>query len=580
MTPRAFATAVALLSCLASAAGAAPAPAAGRPKLVVFLSVDQMRADYLDQYGANWSKGLRTLFDKGAHFRAARYPYLGTVTCPGHTTMGTGAYPHRHGMILNTWWDRETRKVIECTDDPASPLVFYGDKHPSAGDSAKNMMVPTLADEMKAQLQPAPRTVSFSLKARSAIGLVGHKPDLVTWFEAGSWVTAKAFAAGPSPVVSKLVAANPIDPVLEKPWDRILPAIAYKFADDAPEERPGSSKWSRVFPHVLAIGPEAAAPVPVPVPGARYVLWQASPLTDEHLGKLARGALAEMKLGQGPGTDFLSVSFSALDAVGHPFGPRSQEVQDVLARLDRVIGELLEALDRSVGPGKYVLALSADHGVAVYPEQLKAEGKDAGRVSMTEVSTKLTSVLTAELGPGNGVANIQYTDIYLGPGVFERLRQKPGALARALAAVRAVPGVEAVYSTDELRGGGKSDDPIRRAAELSHFPGRSGDLVLAPRANWLTVSVGTTHGTQHEYDQHVPIVLYGAGITPGKYDRPVSPGDLAPTLARLVGVNLPTAEGAPLTEALAEAVASPPKTLPKKGKGKGDGKGAHKAAVR
>jgi len=322
----------------------------------------------------------------------------------------------------------------------------------------------------------------------------------------------------------------------------------------------------------------------VPVPGARYVLWQASPLTDEHLGKLARGALAEMKLGQGPGTDFLAISFSALDVVGHPFGPRSQEVQDVLARLDRVIGELLDALDRSVGAGKYVVALSADHGVAVFPEQLKAEGKDAGRVSMTDVNTKLTAVLNAELGPGNRVANIQFTDIYLGPGVFDRLRAKPGALARALAAVRAVPGVEAVFSADQLRSGDKGGDPLRRAVELSYFPGRSGDIVLAPRENWLTVSVGTTHGTQYEYDQHVPLVLYGAGIAAGKYERPVSPGDLAPTLARLVGVSLPSAEGVALPEVLAEAVASPPKAAPRKAKGKGKGAGegesSQKAAAR
>jgi predicted AlkP superfamily pyrophosphatase or phosphodiesterase len=541
----------ALLVSGASGAAAAPAPAApaaSPPKLVVLLSVDQMRADYVDWFGAQWKHGLRTLLDKGAHFRDARYPYLGTVTCPGHTTLGTGAYPYRHGMILNSWWDRASSKLVECTDDPASPLVFYGASQAAPGDSARLMMVPTLADEMKGQLKS--RTVSFSSKARSAIGLVGHHPDIVTWWEAGSWVTAKAFAPAPNAVVGKIVQDNPIDRLLDQGWDRALPVAAYKHADDAADERPPSSKWTRVFPHTLRYEP-ASSTSP-----RRFSLWEKSPFPDEYLVTLATGALAAMKLGQGEGTDFLAVSFSSLDLVGHAYGPRSHEVQDVLARLDRLLGKLLEALDTQVGRGRYVVALGADHGVAVYPEQLQAEKLDAGRVPMAELKTKLEAALKAELGPGDHVANVLYTDLYLAPGVLDRLHAKAGAAKRVLDAVRGVPGVAAAYSSMDLRDPASAKDPLQRAAALSHYPGRSGDLIFLPKVNWLTTPTGTTHGTQHQYDQHVPVLLYGAGIKPGKQDRRVSPADIAPTLAKLCGVTLPKAEGQPLDEALAPRAAA------------------------
>jgi predicted AlkP superfamily pyrophosphatase or phosphodiesterase len=543
----------ALLAVLAGTAQAAP------PRLVVFLAVDQMRADYIESYGATWKHGLRTLIDRGAFFGNARFPYLETVTCPGHVTLGTGAYPRTHGMILNGWYDRAQGRLVECTADPQSPIVSYGESRATSGDSAANIMVPTLADEMKAQLSPRPRVVSFSFKARSAIGMAGHHPDLVTWYEDGGWVTAKAFSPEPNPVMARLIAKNPIDRLLGAAWEKVLPAAAYKYNDDAPEERPPTSQWSRTFPKTLryasaTVAPTAGTP-PAPTSPQKYGLWERSPLPDDSLGRFARGVLSEMKLGKGPGTDFLAVSFSALDNVGHAYGPLSHEVQDVLARLDRVLGELLAALDKQVGREHYVLALSADHGVAVYPERMKADGKDAGRISMRELAEKLNAVAAAELGPGKHVVNVSYTNLYLAPGVLEKLEARPGAIDKARAALQGVAGVAAAYSTRQLRDLSKITDPAQRAAALSHYPARSGDFVVVPRPNWINGSVGTTHGTHHDYDQHVPLVLYGAGIKAGRFDRAASPADIAPTLASLVGVKLSHAEGAVLTEALAPVTA-------------------------
>jgi predicted AlkP superfamily pyrophosphatase or phosphodiesterase len=549
---------------------AQPVPA-GAPRLVVLISVDQMRADYPELYGGAWSRGLRTLFTRGAVFRQARYPYLETITCAGHSTLGTGAFPHRHGMVLNAWWDERARKLVECTEDPAAPLVLYGPGLPvppaelPSGHSAHLMMAPTLAQTMKAGLSPPARVVSLSSKARSAIGMAGPGADLVIWYEgAGVWASSRAYGAAPDPLVVKALAAFPIDRLLARPWTRLLPAGRYRFADDAAGERVAVSYWTRSFPHALA--PPPGAPVVAPDRARPLAAWDKSPFPDEVLAALARAAVGGMRLGQGPGTDFLAISFSALDSVGHDFGPRSHEVQDVLARLDRLLGELLGALDAQVGAGRYVVALSADHGVAALPEQAAADGQDAGRVPMARVTQALEGAVAAELGPGpaapradagatGGVylARAVYTDVYLHTGVYERLRAKPGALARVLAAMRGVPGVAAAYTTDQLRDPARAPDAAARAAALSHYPGRSGQLILIPKRNWITTSAGTTHGTLSDYDQRVPVVLYGAGIRPGRHDRAATPADIAPTLAALVGLTLPRAEGAPLREAIAPA---------------------------
>jgi predicted AlkP superfamily pyrophosphatase or phosphodiesterase len=503
------------------------------PRLVVLLVVDQMRADYVDWYGAHWKGGLRRLYDQGAWMRNARYPYLGTLTCPGHFTITTGAFPHTHGMVLNAWYDRAQKKAVDCTDDPASPLVSYPPAPATRGDSARNLLVPTLVDEMNAQLPRKPQVAAFSMKARSAIPFAGHSPAVVLWFGGSHWVTSRAYATRPVPWVDRFITANPLG--LETPWVRLLPEGEYANRDDAAEERPGAG-WSNTFPHPLT-----------GAPGGPFTRWAASPAGDEYVAQLARAALVEMKLGQGPGTDVLGVSFSMTDLVGHAFGPRSQEVQDTLARLDRSIGGLLQELDRRV-PGSYVLVLASDHGVAPIPEQ----SPDGGRLQPPELKKQLNAALVAELGPGEHVADVEFDDLYLAPGVRERLAARPGAVARVLAALHAVPGVAEVFDGAVLGDPGKLDG-ASKAAALSYFPGRSGDLLIAPRPNWVVGNLATNHGTLNDYDQCVPVIFFGRGVKPGKYDRAVTPADIAPTLARLVGVKLPKAEGAPIGEVLAPA---------------------------
>jgi predicted AlkP superfamily pyrophosphatase or phosphodiesterase len=313
---------------------------------------------------------------------------------------------------------------------------------------------------------------------------------------------------------------------------RLLPDQAYLNEDDGKGEN-GGGGWNRTFPHVIDD------------PRTPFARWPYSPGSGEYLTALARAALTEMKLGQGPGTDLLAVSFSNTDLAGHKFGPRSHEVQDALARLDVTLGALLEALDKQVG--NYVLALTADHGVAPIPEQTP----DGGRLILTRVKQEANAAISAELGPGVHVVEAVANDLYLADGVPAQLSAKPGAIERVLAALKKLPGIAEVFDGRALLDPEKARGELARAAALSYHAGRSGDLVLVPKPNWVVGEAGTNHGSTNDYDRHVPVIFFGKGIKPGQYQRAVTPADVAPTLGALVGVKMPRAEGAVIPEVLA-----------------------------
>lgn len=518
---------------------AAPA-AALKPKLVVLLSVDQMRADYIDKFRQQWSKGLHRLITEGAWFRQADYPYYTTVTCPGHASIGTGTVPAVHGMVANTWADRNNARTVSCTDDESVQLIPYGAPVKSVAHSAKNLMSPTLADEMRLQSWPTPRVVGISLKARSAINLTGHRPDVVVWLDErdGGWVTSTAFAKALAPHLQEFFAKHPMAVELGRTWDRGMPKDRYVF-DYSTANRRRTKHATTEFPHLMkGRGGE--------VGGAITDAWEASPHSDAYLNAMAMASIDAMKLGRSGGTDFLAISYSALDATGHDYGPNSHEVQDVLFRLDEQIGLLLDKLDRTVGKGQYVVGLSSDHGVAPVPEAMKAEGFDAGRIENGAMAKQIDGVLLRELGPGSYRTRVLGNDVYLNDGMYLKLSQNPAAMAAVLDTIRRVEGVWRVYRKEQL----SATDPLTRQLFLSHYEGRSGDIKFLGRPYWITSTSTSTHGTGHRYDTHVPVLLFGYGIKPGEYLEPAAPIDLAPTLAFLSGVTLPNAMGRVLTEAL------------------------------
>ncbi|HET9359676.1 MAG TPA: alkaline phosphatase family protein [Vicinamibacterales bacterium] len=504
------------------------------PRLVVILVVDQLRADYLQTFNRHWQGGFRLLLDEGLNFDNARYPYLGTVTCAGHSTIGTGTQPRTHGMVSNTWWDRESRRMILCTGDPDTPDITYG-RPVRSGNSAKWMLAPTLADELRAQ-RPGARVVALSLKSYSAIGLAGHAGDAVVWFDdqAGSFATSRAYSPGPVPEVKAFIDGHPFEGDHGKVWTLSAPASTYVMRDAGVGERPLPG-WSGLFPHPLVgrSGPDSQF----------FDLWQSTPFADAYLERMAESLIDSFALGQRDTTDFLGISFSVLDDVGHRFGPESREIEEVLRQLDATLKRLIAHLDAKVGRLNYMLALTADHGVA--PIAMAPRG---GRIAGEDVRERIDETLAAHFGPlaqGSYVEATSFSDVFLAPGLLDRLRQAPSTMLALEHALKEIPGITHVLRADQLSD--RSPDPVVKTAALSHIERRSGDLVLVPREYWYFAgranATATTHGTLHEYDQHVPLIIFGGSARRGHDRSTASPADIAPTLARFAGIRMSKAEG-------------------------------------
>ena len=545
------ALALAGMLLLASAQRPSSAVAPARPKLIVVLVVDQMRADYVERFRARWHSGLRRLVDQGAWMTNAAYPYTATETCPGHATISSGDFPSRTGIVGNAWWDRQSSARVTCTEDAAARIV--GMNRNGAGDSAARLETPSFAEQLRAAIAGS-RTATMSAKARSAAMLAGHRADVAVWVDesTGSLLTSTAYAEALPDVARRFAEANPVARDASRIWQLSAPPGTYSGGrSDAGEGPPAG--WTTSFPHPLSVGEERT--------NATFVArWRSSPFADIWLEHLAAATIDGMHLGAGNGIDFLGIGFSATDYIGHAFGPDSREIEDNFLALDRTIGELLATLDRSIGAGKYIVALSADHGVAPIPEQARLQGRDAGRANAGEIVAAIETVLAQELGEGRHVAHFLAPDLYFAPGVMARLNADPDLWNALRQAVLQKPGV-----AEFLRRGGPNARPnaqadARAAGSLSAalgsdtYPDRSGDVWIGLKPGWIfSGASGTTHGMPYDYDQRVPVILYGADIKPGRYDSPASPADIAPTLAAIAHIGIARTDGRVLTEALAPA---------------------------
>src|SRR5229473_3513919 len=534
----------------AAAPKALQAPA--RPKLVVLLVVDQMRGDYVDKFLPQWTGGLKRLVEEGAWFRDAAFPYAATETCVGHATISTGAFPATHGMVANAWWDRKEQKIVTCTADPDPSVknIGYAGATPKGADTAWRMELPSFAEELKFETSGATRIVSFSLKARAALTMAGHKADAATWFDSGTWVTSSPY--GVQAFIEEQAKSHPAKADFGKAWTLSLPEKVYWYDEKALGAVPPGG-WDLTFPHPLR-GKAGTGELDPDF----YNRWASSPYADTALTELAKKAVDELKLGHSAGTDFLAVGYSTVDYVGHEFGPRSREIQDILIRLDKDLGNLFAHLDQKVGRGNYVVALSADHGVVPIPEDMQSTGADAGILHLPEVQERIEIALESLNYPKPTVARINGSDVYFAPDVYKKLQADSNAMSYVLVAIGTVPGVAAVCRAEELRDRPATPSPAVRAFAYSYFPGRSGDLFILPKPYWLLNgtplgkprSYGTGHGVPYNYDQHVPVLFMGFGIQPGQYFQPVTPADIAPTFAVLCGITLSSRDGHALAEAL------------------------------
>ena len=341
-------------------------------------------------------------------------------------------------------------------------------------------------------------------------------------------------------------------------WERAKPEASYKYTDRAPGEPADRGTFPHLFNEPVRLSDNTAS-----ILGS----WDETPLADEYLGALAEHLITEERLGQRQTTDFLGVGFSALDVIGHIYGPRSHEVQDVLIRLDATIGRLLALLDAKVGRDRYVLAFSSDHGVAAMPEQTfpAPDGGDAsasgrgggrggaiGRVTAGNVANAVEAALDKQFGRGHYVEALATPYLYFVPGVLERIRSDSSAMKAVEAAVLGVRGMSRVYWSADIAATTPTTDRLLIGLRRSYYAGRSGDLAIVYERNW-TGPTGVNHGSQQDYDTRVPVAFLGAGIAPGQHAGAASPVDIVPTLSTLTGVRMSRTDGRVLREALANS---------------------------
>jgi len=523
--------AVALLIGTIGLSSACQEQSAAKPKLILVLSIDQMRFDYLTRFNELYKGGLRTLLDEGAVFSEAHYRHAMTETGPGHSVILSGRHPRHSGIVANTWYDSFLKRTINVVEDPLqSPLGGEGRRA-----SPVNFIGPTLGDVLK-QHDPESRVVGVSLKDRSAILMAGPRGDAAYWYETsgGNFITSTYYMSEAPAWLEKWNSQRLPDQYAGQDWERLLEdeKLYEKYAGaDAIE-----GEWDRkdiVFPHAIRGAP----------PGTEfYDYLRRTPFVDEMTLSVSLEAMKAHQLGEDNSTDILAIGFSATDIVGHTYGAESQEVMDQLLRLDLILEDLFQEVEARVGLDRTVVILTADHGVLPLVETLQAEGIEARRAHPQVLESAVSQALENKYpGVENLIADSR-RDIYLDEEVMQRHQlERQEVEATLIDALLTTGLVETVYTHSQLSSDKPSNDPYIELFRNSFFQPRSPHLmVLVKKYLYLDPRPGGTgHGTAYDYDRHVPIIFMGPDIEPGAYPDPCGPQDIAPTLAQLLGLDYP-----------------------------------------
>lgn len=501
-----------LLCFLLGAATVAFAPPK-KPRLVLAIVIDQFRYDYLLRFRDDYTSGLARLLKDGALFTDAHYLQAATVTAVGHATFLSGATPSVSGIIANEWYDRETAKTITSVVDPATKTV--GGVPGATGSSPRRLLVSTVGDELKMRSADS-KVIGVSIKDRSAILPAGHMADGAYWYDPDSahWVTSTYYRTE-------------------------LPDWAQKVNGEKPSQRYIGARW---LP--FDAKDQSATPFCTMVAGTevRYCgKLEATPWGNDMIEEFAERAIAGENLGRHAGSDILAISFSANDYVGHDVGPDDPAVRDISIRTDRLLGKLFDYVEKSVGLANTLVVLTADHGVAPVPEVNQARKMPGGRLSDVHLNQKMTDALTKRFGPGKWLLPSPHNMPYLNLELVRALKLDLAEVERvAAAAARSEDHIARVYTWHDLENGAVQRDDIGRAFSLGFYAARSGNLFILPEPYYLFEATGAAHGTPYDYDSHVPVLFWGAGIKPGQYSRSVAINDIAPTLAAILQVEQPS----------------------------------------
>jgi hypothetical protein len=518
----------------------------GAPSLVVVIAIDQFRGDYLDRYREHFiSGGFNLLLKEGAVFTDCRYRHAVSKTACGHAVMLTGVHANVHGIINNAWLERATLKRVNCVDDDQARILGL-DETPGAprmpagaqptGASPRRLLASTVGDELKAASSGRSKVIGLSSKDRSAILLAGKLGTAAYWMDKGRIVTSAYYMEALPPWVQQFNTSGRIEAYFGKTWDRVIPAAHYERMlgpDDAAGE---STEWGlgRTFPKTVNGGSQKLGPV-------FYDAFECSPFKSEVLADFAAEVIVQEDLGRRGVTDMLCLSFSANDTIGHNYGPDSHEVMDITLRTDRMLAKLFGFLDTRVGLKNCTIVLTADHGIPPIPERMKAFNAnfDAGRVDTARMLKTAETALDRAFGSlADGRHWLVNDDTYLHflRGVLD---EKKVASADAENVVRdallTLEFVAAAYGRTELTRGSITGD-YAEATLLSFNRERSGDIYYQVKPFWLDRKTGTNHGSPYNYDVHVPLVWFGVGVKQGTYSTRVGVDDIAPTLAKLLGL--------------------------------------------
>jgi predicted AlkP superfamily pyrophosphatase or phosphodiesterase len=512
-----------------------------RPALVVGIVVDQMRWDYLYRFQDRYTEGgFKRLMKEGYNCENTSIDYLPTFTAPGHTCIYTGSVPAFHGIVANDWIDNATGREWYCTEDTTVKSVGGG----KAGlMSPKNMIANTVTDELRLATNFKSRVFGISIKDRGAILPAGHSANAAFWYDGsnGHFISSSYYLPQLPIWLQQFNSRNLFDSLMQLNWNTLYPINTYtqSTADDNAYEGKFKGESKPVFPHLTAQYADKGS-------------IRSTPYGNTITRMMAEACIAGEQLGQQSGiTDFLALSFSSTDYVGHLFGPNAIEIEDTYLRMDLEIQTLLQTLDNKVGKGKYLIFLTADHGGAHNATFLQDHKIPAKSLTIQKVNKDLNKFLEAEYGDSSLVNSLMNYQVYLNEPVLARKKINRDQLKKSVQTW--LKNSEGVTQVVDLESGASALVPtgLMHTIANGYYAKRSGCLQIILDPAWYSgyASTGTTHGSWNPYDAHIPLLWYGWGIKKGHTFRAIKMTDIAATIAALLRIQAPNANiGQPILE--------------------------------
>lgn len=510
-----------------------------KPQLVVVISVDQMRYEFLDRlYDKFGLDGFRRLMNDGYNYRNAHYSFMPTATGPGHSAIYSGAIPAVSGIIGNSWYDRSVKKTINVVAGMDHYYTVGIDSSASRGKAGPDrLLVTTISDELKMASQFRSKVYSIAIKDRSAVLGASHRGDAGLWFDAttGNFVSSSYYGDELPEFVKEFNNSGVIQKYNNSVWETSLPIESYTTSrpDSNDIERNVKGEEGPVFPYDLS---------KLNANGSSYYTMLTTPFANDMVAALSTEAIKKEKLGNNGETDFLAVNFSSTDYAGHGFGPYSIEVADMYVKLDKTIAELLNTLDNEVGKGNYVVALTADHGAVPAPKYLMQNKLPGRPFSGAAVKSRMKEYLKSKTGRDDIVESSDGFQIYLNHAAIpaDKHDEYVDIIKSFLLDEE---GIHTVFTKDEMTSYSPKSPHIVQLMQNGFYAKRSGDIFYISKPGWLGVlggSSATGHGTPYSYDTHVPVIFYGKDIPRGESVRKVAVTNIAPTLSMLCRVMLPS----------------------------------------